>query len=126
MNLQSVHFLGEIVEPEKTTPYFLISELLAIPGLVGLAIIHGFTFGLPLVTTRHGFHSLEIEYLSDETGIMTEHEEAAYAEALGKLLSSPVRLEAMRQKAKLQADQLRLTHSVERFINGVRLFAGIS
>lgn len=123
MKLQSVYFLGEIVEPERTNPYFLMSELLVIPGLVGLAIIHGFTFGLPLVTTRHHLHSPEIEYLSDENGVMTEHEEAVYAEELGKLLSSPVRLESMRKKAWSRADQLLLPQSVERFIKGVQSFS---
>lgn len=124
MKLQSVYFLGEIVEPERTSPYFLMSELLVIPGLVGLAIIHGFTFGLPLVTTRHDLHSPEIEYLSDENGVMTEHEESVYAKELGRLLSSPARLQSMRQEARSKADELFLPRSVERFINGVRLFSG--
>lgn len=125
MKLESVYFLGEKVESEEANVYFLMSELLVIPGAVGLAIVHGFTFGLPLVTTRHEFHGPEIEYLSEQNGMMSDNDEEAYAKEIGALLSSPTRLLSMQQKARSQADQLLLPHSVERFINGIRLFARI-
>ncbi|MBA2486883.1 MAG: glycosyltransferase [Nitrospira sp.] len=66
MHLRDVHFLGEITNTIESSLYFRLANLLVIPGLVGLAIVHGFAFTLPLITTQRDFHSPEIEYLSKQ------------------------------------------------------------
>jgi len=124
LNLCHVHFLGEHVDPRQTGVYFRLSSLLVIPGLVGLAIVHGFAFGLPLVTTDYEGHSPEIEYLSAENGVITPQEEAAYAHEIEALLNNPARLAAMRQAALAKGDQLLLAHSVKRFVDGIRFLTG--
>lgn len=123
LDLRDAHFLGEIVDPKETSVYFSLADLMVIPGLVGLAIVHGFAYGLPLITTKHGFHSPEIEYLSDKNGVITRHDIFHYAEAMASLLSSPQRLETMKQAATDQADELQLPHSVHRFVDGVTTFS---
>ena len=85
LDLRDAHFLGEIVDPKETAAYFSLADLLVIPGLVGLAIVHGFAYGLPLITTKHGFHSPEIEYMSDKNGVITRHDIFHYAEAMASL-----------------------------------------
>ena len=85
LDLRDAHFLGEIVDPKETAAYFSLADLMVIPGLVGLAIVHGFAYGLPLITTKHGFHSPEIEYLSDKNGVITRHDISHYAEAMASL-----------------------------------------
>ncbi len=96
---------------------------MVIPGLVGLAIVHGFAYGLPLITTKHDFHSPEIEYLSDENGVITSHDIFHYAEAMASIFSSPQQLETMKQAATTQADELQLPHSVHRFVDGITMFS---
>ena len=71
--------------------------------------MHGFAYGLPLITTKHGFHSPEIEYLSDKNGVITKHDIFHYAEAMASIISSPQQLETMKQAASTQADELQLT-----------------
>jgi len=122
LSLQDVHFLGEIVNPVETAAYFLLADLMVIPGLVGLAIVHGFAFGLPLITTQHNFHSPEIEYLSGTTGAITKHDINSYAEEIAEFINSPEKLYAMKHSSKLRGSDLFLTNSVKRYLDGVLAF----
>lgn len=119
LELEDVHFLGEIVTPMETAPYFSIADLMVIPSLVGLVIVHGFAFGLPLLTTDSPGHGPELEYLNENNGVMTGRDPSRYAEAIRTLLSSPLRLEAMKRSALAQGDTLKLEHAVRRFVNGI-------
>lgn len=121
--LQDVHFLGEIVGPKETAAYFSLADLMVLPSLVGLAIVHGFAFGLPLQTTDSPGHGPELDYLSDKNGVMTRHDIFQYAEAIASLLSFPDRLEAMKHAAMAQGDELGLAHSARRFVDGIQSFA---
>lgn len=119
LEIRDTHFLGEIVDPKETAAYFSLADLMVLPSLVGLAIVHGFSFGLPLITTDSPGHGPELDYLSDNNGVMTRHDIPQYAEAIVALLSFPQRLEAMKHAAMAQGDELRLSHSVHRFIDGI-------
>ena len=123
LKLQDVHFLGEIVDPKDTAAYFTLADLMVIPALVGLAIVHGFAFGLPLITTDAPGHGPEIEYLVGDAGVITQPSELDYASAIASILNSQDRLAAMRKAAVAQGDVLYLSHSVGRFVNGIRSFA---
>jgi L-malate glycosyltransferase len=123
LNLRDVHFLGELVEPTDTAVYFSLADLMVLPSLVGLAIVHGFAFGLPLHTTDSPGHGPELDYLSSKNGVMSRHDVAQYAEAIASLLFSPHKLEAMKQAAMAQGDELHLSHSARRFVSGIRSFA---
>lgn len=119
LHLEDVRFLGEIVKPEDTAAYFSSAELMVIPGLVGLAIVHGFAYGLPLVTTQHDFHSPEIEYLSTANGVVSEHDIVHYSEAILHLIESPADLGCLRQQAYEQGSHLLIRDSADRFLKGV-------
>jgi len=123
LNVRHVHFLGACTDPVRSGVYFRLAELLTIPGLVGLAIVHGYAFGLPLVTTDYPGHSPEIEYLTAETGIMTTQEIDDYAAAIEKLLTLPDRLSEMRDAAMRAGDRLRLGESVDRFLDAIVAFS---
>ena len=123
LELQDVHFLGEVVNPKDTAGYFSLADLMVIPGLVGLAIVHGFAFGLPLITTDFPGHSPELEYLTEKNGIMTAMETREYAKTLDMLFASPERLEAMKHSAMAKGDELKLQDSVRRFVNGITTFS---
>ena len=62
---KKVHFLGSVFEETIVGKYFLSSDIFIMPGYVGLAIVHAFTYGLPLITEDIDFHSPEIQLLHD-------------------------------------------------------------
>lgn len=124
--LQDVHFLGEVLAPAETAAYFLLSDLLVIPGLVGLAIVHGFAFGLPLVTTESPGHGPELDYLSSKTGIITTQDISSYTQAIIRLLTAPHKLNAMKHAAQAQGTELALPRSAARFINGIQSLSSTS
>jgi glycosyltransferase involved in cell wall biosynthesis len=118
LGLHDVHFLGEVVNPKEIAAYFSLADMMVLPSLVGLAIVHGFAFGLPMITTSAPGHGPEIEYLSDDSGAITDFREAAFSRVIQHILNHPVRLEYMRKGARAQADRLRLDRSVGRFLQG--------
>jgi len=119
LNLQHVHFLGEQNDPVQASIYFQLADLLVLPCLVGLAIVHGFAHGVPLVTTDHRFHGPEIEYLSKDNGLMTAYDVHAYADGIQKILSDTASLEAMQREATLAGDRLALEKSVQHFTTAI-------
>ncbi len=123
LDLHDVHFLGELTDPRDTSIYFKLAQLLAIPGLVGLAIVHGFAFNLPLITTERTFHSPEIEYLSKENGSMTAHDLDAYAAEIVRILSTPENLKTMQLHCDESARRLTLAASAKRFMQAVIQFS---
>ncbi len=123
LHLRNVHFLGEITDMHETSIYFKLAQLLVIPGLVGLAIVHGFAFNLPLMTTERNFHSPEIEYLSRQNGRMTAHDPEAYADEIVRILSSPQDLDVMRLHCDESARGLTLAASAKRFMQAVTQFS---
>jgi glycosyltransferase involved in cell wall biosynthesis len=123
LELQDVHFLGEVVNPRDTAGYFSLADVMVIPGVVGLAIVHGFALGLPLITTDSPGHGPELDYLSEANGAMTKMDIHEYAKVLGMILSSPHRLAAMKRSAMARGDDLRLQDSVRRFVHGVARFS---
>lgn len=77
-NLRGVRFLGPISNDEAA-PYLYASDVMVMPGYLGLVINHAFAFGLPVVSMREPAgitsHSPEVEYVeSGETGILCEGE----------------------------------------------------
>ncbi len=58
-------FFGEVFDEDQLAKMFSIAEVFIMPGYVGLAIVHAFCFGLPLITERVENHSPEVQYLHD-------------------------------------------------------------
>lgn len=59
-------FLGDVFEEHRLARIFSIAEAFLLPGFVGLAIIHAFCFGIPLITERTENQGPEIQYLHDK------------------------------------------------------------
>ena len=77
-NVNNIYFLGEIYDQQLISKYLFISDLLLMPGYVGLAVNHAISFGCPVVTFSEGengpYHSPEIEYLENyRTGYKAEN-----------------------------------------------------
>jgi glycosyltransferase involved in cell wall biosynthesis len=114
-----VFFFGEIVDPVKLSAYFAAADALVIPGLVGLAIVQGFAFGLPLVATNCKGHGPEFEYLTPNNGIVTALEPEAYAAGIEGLVASTDRLRCLKKSAWATGTALSLPFSVERFVDAI-------
>lgn len=117
--LPFLHYVGPAFGRDRAG-YFAISDVFLIPGLVGLAIVDAFAAGLPVFTTDIPIHSPEIEYLEPGgNGVITAHDEAAYADAVCRVLADPGELARMRGGARMTAGRLTLEHMVEAFANGI-------
>ncbi|MBT8399411.1 MAG: glycosyltransferase family 4 protein, partial [Rhodothermia bacterium] len=77
-----VRFLGSISDADKLAPHIFASDVMVIPGYVGLVINHAFSFGVPILTQDPPddtpFHGPEIESLVvGENGLMVRREPGA-------------------------------------------------
>jgi glycosyltransferase involved in cell wall biosynthesis len=99
-DLGSVRFLGEVHDEDALAPLFAVSDLVFIPGAVGLAVNHAFAYGLPLVTAE-GAHGPEMVIAEDGRNavIVDACEPERFATELEALARSPERLRARRAGA---------------------------
>jgi glycosyltransferase involved in cell wall biosynthesis len=118
--LEDVHFLGECIDVKESSLYFQIAELLVMPSLVGLAIVQGFAFGLPLFSTDCPGHGPEFEYLTTSNGQVTAFDERCYANSISESLKSRSDHVRMREAAYKQGDRLFLKNSVRIFIDSIK------
>lgn len=71
----NVKFHGEIYEDVRVGALLFSSDLMVMPGLLGLSVNHAFNFDCPVVTFSHQGHGPEIEYLINEkTGFIIENQ----------------------------------------------------
>lgn len=122
-----VRVLGPRFGHEKVE-LMMLGHMFMMPGLVGLAILDAGACGLPTATTKFPWHSPEIAYLKpDVNGIAVDDWESprAYGEAVANVLADPVRLEQMRDEARM----LGRSHTIEamagRFAEGVLNVLGL-
>jgi len=116
-----IHAVGPKNDREKV-PYWMISKLLLIPGLVGLVIVDALALGVPLVTTDYPFHSPEIDYLrSGQNGLLVHcgEDAKAYAHAVCALLKDePTRL-GLAETAKSDGGRYSFEAMATNFAEGV-------
>jgi glycosyltransferase involved in cell wall biosynthesis len=77
-DLHDVYICGEIADLKHSSEYLFVSEMLVIPGGVGLAVNHAFFMGIPVVTQAAGangpFHGPEAEFISQgSTGFFADN-----------------------------------------------------
>ncbi len=114
-----IHYVGPKFGLDRV-PYFKMSKLFLMPGLVGLAILDSFATQTPMVTTEYPFHSPEIEYLKNkENGLMTSNEVTGYAEEVVELLSNEKALERLKAGCSDSSTLYSTENMVQNFKNGV-------
>ena len=77
-NLNHVHFLGNIANWEISGKYLYVSDVMLMPGYVGLSVNHALCFGVPVITQAAGengpYHSPEVEFIiKGETGFICQN-----------------------------------------------------
>jgi glycosyltransferase involved in cell wall biosynthesis len=117
-----IRYVGPKFDDDKV-PYFLLSKLSLMPGLVGLGVLDAFALGAPLVTTAVPYHSPEIEYLQDGVnGVVVRQAQsaAAYAETVTDLLRDERRRQLLVAEGRASAEVYTIENMVDRFTAGVR------
>jgi glycosyltransferase involved in cell wall biosynthesis len=87
IGVKNVKFTGSISDWEESSSYIFNSDVLFMPGFVGLSVNHAFSFGVPVVSTKTDnggpFHSPEVDFIiHKETGILVNCNIKEYADAI--------------------------------------------
>ncbi|MCW2903798.1 MAG: hypothetical protein JWO67_6063 [Streptosporangiaceae bacterium] len=117
-----LHHRGAVFGREKAV-LARTSQLLLMPGAVGLGILDSFSFRLPMVTTTEALHGPEIEYLrSGVNGLMAAPggTPQTYAQTVIELLCDPARIGRLKNGCAASAETYTLDAMVRRFAEGVR------
>jgi L-malate glycosyltransferase len=111
-----LRYLGSKFGNEKV-PYFKMSSVFLMPGLVGLAILDCFATKTPMITTTYPFHSPEIDYLvNNENGVITANDLETYAHGVVSVLQSKEKL----QKLVKGCEQARTIYNNENMVNNFK------
>ncbi len=103
--IKNIIFHGNIFDESKIAEIFCISDLFVMPGCVGLAIVHAFCFGLPIITEDIFCHGPEIQYLEDNINgyLIEENDIISFANKLLYLSADNVELQKISNNALLTA-----------------------
>ncbi|MCH7534465.1 MAG: glycosyltransferase [Bacteroidetes bacterium] len=116
--ITNIKFLGR-QSIEQTSKYLMFSDLVFIPGMTGLAIVHAFSFGVPYATLNFDIHSPEIEYLRHGVnGLLTMPE--TFVEDISALLTNKGQLQRMKIEALRTAqNELSAEKQLQGFIEAI-------
>ncbi len=114
-----IHYVGPRFSDRF--PYFKLSKVLLMPGLVGLAIIDAFTMGVPLFTTSIPVHSPEIAYLENgSNGVMTANNLDAYVGAVAEYFGSTEQQQQLRSGCSVSACRYSMASMIAKFADGIQ------
>jgi 1,2-diacylglycerol 3-alpha-glucosyltransferase len=96
----STQFLG-YREGSELRGLLAASDVIFIPGMVGLAIVESFCASAPLITVRHDFHSPEISYLEHEVNgiLISDFSVESAMNVFAKLIANKGVVQSMGRKA---------------------------
>ncbi|ALV42377.1 hypothetical protein AU252_15495 [Pseudarthrobacter sulfonivorans] len=116
-----LRYLGPRFGKEKAIA-IASSEVISMPGRVGLVAVDSFAAARPIVTTTWPWHGPEFEYLVDgQTCLVTTDNEEAYADALVALLQDKGRLAAMQESCRDSRAEYSIDAMVSRFFKGIQM-----
>ena len=122
---ENIFYHGPIHELEKSSTYLFASDLMVMPGYVGLSVVHAMAMGCPVLTCRQGpdgpYHSPEVEYIHDGiNGLFCDNSAEGLKTAMSGLLNHPEKLTDMSGEAvKTIREEATLEHFVEGFEEAV-------
>lgn len=114
-----IHYSGPLQGTRKTAVYRL-SKLVAMPGLVGLALVDAFQHDLPLVTTSYPYQAPEIDYLeSGVNGLITEDNLEAFSHGLCRLATDEAFRARLVAGCRATARRVTFEEMLRRFAEGI-------
>jgi len=117
-----VKFWGNITDDYEAGRLLFVSDLMVMPGYLGLSIMHAFAFDKPVVSQVKGkngpFHSPEIEYvISGKTGFLTPYgDNKKMAEVIINYLNDARLQETMKNEIR----KMLKSCSIEKMIEGFK------
>ncbi len=97
-----------------------VSELLLMPGRVGLVAVDSFVLGTPIITTRWPYHGPEVEYLDDGINARISGDTLAeFAQTVEETLLARGDLTRLQAACSAAAQQYTLDTMVTNFAGGV-------
>lgn len=98
------------------------SEIICMPGRVGLVAVDSFAAARPIVTTTWPWHGPEFDYLTDgQTCVVTTDNAEAYADSLVSLLRDRTRLAAMQESCRDSRADYSIDAMASRFFKGIQM-----
>jgi glycosyltransferase involved in cell wall biosynthesis len=120
-DVPGIRFVGELPLDEQAARYLKVAAALVIPGNVGLAVVHGFAHGRPMITRQHPLHGPEVNYIaSGENGLIVDGDMEAFTETLARFADSPKWQQRLAAGALRTRDDFRIETMAERFHEAVR------
>jgi glycosyltransferase involved in cell wall biosynthesis len=115
-----MEYLGPLTGHEKAVA-LASSDVLSMPGRVGLVAVDSFAAGIPIVTTDWPWHAPEFEYLENgRNAIVTLDDSASYTEDLLRGLRDPDVLKVLRKAARSDCHKYSVETMSNNFIEGIR------
>jgi hypothetical protein len=97
-----------------------MSDVILMPGAVGLSIVDSFTSRIPLFTIDNETHGPEIAYLENGVnGVMTEDRLQSYIAVVARYLNAPTLLARLREGCATSAKLYSLDNMVRNFSAGI-------
>jgi len=118
-----IHYVGTKFDREKV-PYYAVSKLFLMPGMVGLGILDTFAMETPLITTQSPLHSPEISYLENGVnGIMISDTDnpQLYADKVIQLINNPSEYNYLVENCRKSWGKYTIENMVKNFADGVEL-----
>ncbi|MFE2428916.1 glycosyltransferase family 4 protein [Streptomyces sp. NPDC059373] len=116
--------LGRVTGPH-TALLGTVSDVMLMPGRVGLCAVDSFALRTPIITTDWPWHAPEFEYLADgRNALVVPDDPGAYSRAVTTLLRDADRLASLRAACERHAAEYTIEGMAARFSDGVlRLLA---
>lgn len=113
--------VGPVTSAAAKALYGAVSDVMLMPGRVGLCAVDSFALGTPLVTTAWPYHSVEFDYVADgRTAVIVHGDERVYAQEVAALLLDLPRLEGLRRACREEAARYTIAGMSRRFSTGLR------
>ena len=117
---ENIVYYGPIHYLELSSKHLFASDLMVMPGYVGLSVVHAMAMGCPVLTCEQGpegpFHSPEVEYVHNgENGLFCDYSADGLKKALTSLLNQPEKLAFMSENARKTITE---KAGIDRFVSG--------
>lgn len=116
-----IRYLGPVHGAEKALA-ISASQVLAMPGRVGLVAVDSFASGRPIMSTDWPWHAPEFEYLTASNAVVVEDDVAAYADALVRTLADAQLLKSLQDECRAESHSYSISRMSANFVAGLVAF----
>lgn len=119
---KKVTYYGAIHGLQLSSKYLFASDLMVMPGYVGLSAVHAMAMGCPVLTCKQGeygpYHGPEAAYIKDKiNGLLCYYNSDAFALEIAKQLKNQDLLQTMSVNARKTIQE---EASISHFVDGFR------